>query len=159
MSLGMIDYDKIIAFLEKNNSDADAVSRFQQAYHTFCKTGTWSPAYQVFVTGWQRLDGVMLLEPMDTLEGDYRVHLTPTTERSLRELLLVFPRRYTGLFHFNEKWIENRIHDVFEGDVIQTDTGSFYRGIKRGSSDKGGTPNHLKTEGCHRITHSHINRL
>ena len=130
----MINYNEIIAFLEKRNADADAVSRFKQAYHTFCETGTWSPAYQVFVTGWQRLDGVMVLEPMDTYDRDYRVHLTPTTERSLRELLLVFPRRYTGLFHVNEKWIENRIHDVFEGDVIQTDTGSCYRGIKRGSS-------------------------
>ena len=78
----------------------------------------------------------MLLEPMDTPDRDYRVHLTTTTERSLRELLLAFPRRYTGLFHLNEKWIEDRIHDVLEGDIIQTDTGSFYQGIKRGSSTR-----------------------
>ena len=130
----MINYDKVIAFLEKEGLDADAVSRFKQAYHTFCKTGEWSPAYQVFVTGWQQLDGVMLLEPEDTSDSDYRVHLTTTTERSLRELLIAFPRRYTGLFHFSEKWIENRIHDVLEGSVVQTGTGSFYRGIKRGSS-------------------------
>ena len=132
----MINYDEIIAFLEKENSDADAVSRFKQAYYTFCKTGTWHPAYKVFVTGWQRLDGVMLLEPEDTFDNDYRVHLATTTERSLRELLIAFPRRYTGLFHLSEKWIENRIHDVLEGDVIQTDVGSFYRGIKRGSSTR-----------------------
>jgi TrmH family RNA methyltransferase len=132
----MINYDEIIAFLEKENSDADAVSRFKQAYHTFCKTGTWHPAYEVFVTGWQRLEGVMLLEPEDTFDSDYRVHLATTTERSLRELLIAFPRRYTGLFHLSEKWIENRIHDVLEGDVIQTDVGSFYRGIKRGSSTR-----------------------
>lgn len=131
----MINYDEIIAFLKKNNYDADAVSRFKQAYHTFCKTGTWQPAYKVFVTGWQQLDGVMLLEPIDTFDCDYRVHLTPTTERSLRELLIAFPRRYTGLFHLSEKWIENRIYDVLEGDVIQTDAGSFYRGIKRGSTN------------------------
>ena len=130
----MTHYDKAIAFLEKESSDADTISRFKQAYHTFCKTGTWQPAYEVFVTGWQQLDGVMLLEPDDTPDSDYRVHLTPTSERSLRELLIVFPRRYTGLFHLNEKWMENRIHDVLEGDVIQTDAGSFYRGIKRGSS-------------------------
>ena len=130
----MINYDKVIAFLETENLEADAVSRFKQAYYTFCKTGTWEPAYQVFVTGWQQLDGVMLLEPMNTSDSDYRVHLTTTTERSLRELLVAFPRRYTGLFHLSEKWIENRIQDVLEGDVIQTDVGSFYRGIKRGSS-------------------------
>ena len=132
----MINYDEIIAFLEKENSDADAVSRFKQAYYTFCKTGTWHPAYEVFVTGWQRLEGVMLLEPEDTFDSDYRVHLATTTERSLRELLIAFPRRYTGLFHLSEKWIENRIHDVLEGNVIQTDVGSFYRGIKRGSSTR-----------------------
>ena len=129
----MINYDKIIAFLEKENAEADAVSRFKQAYDTFCKTDTWSPAYKVFVAGWQQLDGVMLLEPEDTLDSDYRVHLTTTTERSLRELLLAFPRRHTGLFHLKAKWIENRIHDVFEGDIIQSDPASFYRGIKRGS--------------------------
>ena len=139
----MINYDEIIAFLEKENSDADAVSRFKQAYHTFCKTGTWHPAYEVFVTGWQRLDGVMLLEPEDTFDGGYRVHLATTTERSLRELLIAFPRRYTGLFHLSEKWIENRIHDVLEGDVIQTDVGSFYRGIKRGSSTRAEQRNRL----------------
>ena len=132
----MINYNEIIAFLEKKNADADAVSRFKEAYHTFCKTGTWSPAYQVFVTGWQRLDGVMVLEPVDTFHSDYRVHLATTTERSLRELLIVFPRRYIGLFPLNEEWIDNRIHDVFEGDVIQTDAGSFYQGIKRGSSTR-----------------------
>ena len=131
----MINYDEIIAFLEKESSDVDAVSRFKQAYDTFCQTGTWHPAYQIFVTG-QQLDGVMLLEPMDTFDCDYRVHLTPTTERGLRELLIAFPRGYTGLFHLNEKWIENRIHDVLEGDVIQSDAGSFYRGIKRGSSTR-----------------------
>ena len=132
----MINYDEIIAFLEKESSDVDAVSRFKQAYDTFCQTGTWHPAYQIFVTGWQQLDGVMLLEPMDTFDCDYRVHLTPTTERGLRELLIAFPRGYTGLFHLNEKWIENRIHDVLEVDVIQSDAGSFYRGIKRGSSTR-----------------------
>ena len=130
----MINYDKVIAFLEKGSSDTNAVSRFKQAYETFCQTGRWSPAYEVFVTGWQEFDGVMLLEPEDLLEGDYRVHLTTTTERSLRELLIAFPRRYSGLFHLREKWIEDRIHDVFEGNVIQTSVGSFYRGIKRGSS-------------------------
>lgn len=130
----MINYDEVIAFLEKKNADVDAVSRFKQAYHTFCKTSTWDPAYQVFVTGWQQLDGVMLLEPENILDSDYRVHLVMTTERSLRELLLAFPRRYTGLFRFSEKWIENRIQDVLEGGIIQTDTGPFYQGIKRGSS-------------------------
>ena len=71
----MINYDEVIAFLEKENSDTNTVSRFKQAYHTFCKTGKWQPAYEVFVAGWQQLDGVMLLEPENTLDYDYQVHL------------------------------------------------------------------------------------
>ena len=132
----MIDYDQVIDFLEKEHPDVDVVSSFKQAYQTFCKTGKWQPAYEVFVAGWQQLDGVMLLEPEGTLDADYQVHLTATTERSLRELLLTFPRRRTGLFRLTEKWIENRIHDVLEGDIVQTHTGAFYRGIKRGSHTK-----------------------
>ena len=129
----MINYDEVIAFLEKEYSDVAAVTRFKQAYHTFCKTGIWQPAYEVSVAGWQQLDGVMLLEPTDTLDDDYQVHFTATTERSLKELLNAFPRRRIGLFRLTEKWIENRVDDVLEGDSVQTDTGAFYRGIKRGS--------------------------
>lgn len=129
----MINYDDVIAFLEKEYTDVDAVTRFKQAYRTFRETGEWQPAYEVSVAGWQHLDGVMLLEPTDTLDDDYQVHLTATTERSLRELLNAFPRQRTGLFRLTEEWIENRVHDVLEGDIVQTDTGSFYRGIKRGS--------------------------
>ena len=132
----MINYDEVIAFLEKESSDADVVARFKQAYQTFCETGKWQPAYEVCVAGWQQLDGVMLLEPERTLENDYRVHITATSERSLRELLLAFPRRHIGLFHLTEKWIEDRISDVIDGDSVQTDAGSFYRGVKRGSSTK-----------------------
>ena len=132
----MINYDEVIAFLEKEYPDVNAVTRFKQAYHTFCETGKWQPAYEVSVAGWQQLDGVMLLEPASTPDNDYQVHLTATTERSLRELLNAFPRRCTGLFHFSEKWIEDRIHDVLEGDIVQTDAGTCYRGIKRGSGTK-----------------------
>ncbi len=132
----MIDYDKVFDFLERENLSANAVSRFKQAYHTFRETGKWHPAYEVFVTGWQQLDGVMLLEPVDTLNSDYQVHLTTTTERGLRELLLAFPRGRIGLFPLTEKWIEDRFQDLLDGDVVQTSTDSFYRGTKRGSSTK-----------------------
>ena len=132
----MINYDEVIAFLEKEYPDVDAVTHFKQAYYTFCATGKWQPAYEVSVAGWQQLDGVMLLAPTSTPDNDYQVHLTATTERSLRELLNAFPRRCTGLFHLTEKWIEDRIHDVLEGNRVQTDAGVFYRGIKRGSGTK-----------------------
>lgn len=130
----MIDYDKVVDFLEREHLNANMVSRFKQAYQTFRETGEWHPVYEVFVTGWQQLDGVMLIEPTDTPNGDYQVHLTATTERGLRELLMAFPRGRTGLFPLTEKWIADRLQHLLEGDIVQTNTGSFYRGVKRGSS-------------------------
>ena len=38
------------------------------------------------------------------------------------------------MFHLTEKWMDNGIHDVLEGEFIDMDDGRFYRGIKRGSS-------------------------
>ena len=130
----MIDYDKVVDFLKKESLSANVVSRFKQAYHTFHETGKWDPTYEIFVTGWQQLDGVMLLEPVDTRNSDYQVHLTVTTERGLRELLLAFPRGRTGLFSLTEKWMEDRFQDFLDGDVVQSSLGAFYRGAKRGSS-------------------------
>ena len=129
----MINYDKVIAFLERENSDAEVVFRFKQAYHTFSKTGEWHRGYQVLTAGWQKLDGVLLMTPEEMFDADYRVYLTATTERGLRELLLAFPRRCTGMFHRTEGWMDNGIHDVLEGEFVRTDDGRFYRGIKRGS--------------------------
>ncbi len=129
----MTNYDKVIAFLERENPDTKIVSRFKQAYHTFSKTGEWHPTYQVLTSGWKELDGVLLMTPENTVDVDYQVYLNATTERSLRELLLAFPRRYTGMFHLTEAWMDNGIRDVLEGDVVDGDAGRFYRGVKRGS--------------------------
>ena len=130
----MTNYDEIIAFLERENPDAETVSHFKQAYQTFLETGDWHPTYQVHTTGWQTLDGVLLMTPEENLpDVDYRVYLSATTERSLRELLLAFPRRCCGMFHLTEKWMDNGLHDLLEGEVIHTDAGRFYRGVKRGS--------------------------
>ena len=129
----MTNYDKVIAFLERENPDTEVVSHFKKAYHTFSKTGDWHPNYRVLTTGWQKLDGVLLMTPESACDVNYRVYLTTTTERGLRELLLAFPRRCTGMFHLTEKWMDNGIQDVLEGEVIHTDAGRFYRGIKRGS--------------------------
>lgn len=129
-----VNYDKVIAFLEKDNPNGEVASCFKQAYHTFSKMDEWPPPYQVFTTGWQCLDGVMLMMPEDTFDADYRVYLTAATERGLRELLLAFPRRGTGMFYPTEKWMDNGVHDVLTGEIVQTDEGAFYRGIKRGSA-------------------------
>ncbi len=129
----MTNYDEVIAFLERENPDAEEVLQFKQAYQTFLETGAWHPTYQVLTTGWQTLDGVLLMTPENLLDVDYRVYLSATTERSLRELLLAFPRRCSGMFHPIENWMDNGIRDILEGEVVHTDPGRFYRGVKRGS--------------------------
>ena len=133
----MINYDEVIAFLERENPDAEVISRFKQAYHTFSKTGEWHQSYQVLTAGWQKLDGVLLMTPENACDTDYQVYLTAITERSLRELLLAFPRRCTGMFHLTERWMDNGIYDVLEGEFADMDDGRFYRGIKRGSGAVG----------------------
>ena len=133
----MINYDEVIAFLEKENSDAEVVSHFKQAYHTFSKTGEWQRPYQILTAGWQKLDGVLLMTPETVFDADYRGYLAATTERSLRELLLDFPRRRTAIFHLTEKWMDDRVRDVLEGELVHTDEGRFYRGVKRGSGTIG----------------------
>ncbi len=129
----MINYDEVIAFVEKENPDTEVVSHFKQAYQTFLETGEWHPTYQVLTTGWQTLDGVLLMTPENLLDADYRVYVAAATERGLRELLLAFPRRCSGMFHLTEKWMDNGFHDILEGEIVYTDAGRFYRGAKRGS--------------------------
>lgn len=129
----MTNYDEVIAFLERENPDIEAVSHFKRAYQTFLETGEWHPTYQVFTTGWQTLDGVLLMTPENLLDVDYRAYLSATTERGLRELLLAFPRRCSGMFHLTQQWMDNGFRDILEGEVVHTDAGRFYRGVKRGS--------------------------
>ena len=122
--------------MEKIDPNADQVLHFKQVYRSYSETGVWQQTYQVFTSGWLNIEGAMLIKPEDTLDADYSVYLTATTERSLRELLLDFPRRCVGMFHIAQKWIEERIKDILEGDFIQTDSGRYFRGIKRGSHTK-----------------------
>ncbi len=131
----MTNYDEIIAFLERENPHTEAVSHFKQAYQTFLETGEWHPTYQIHTTRGQTLTGVLLMTREEDLpDVDYRVYLSATAERSLRALLLAFPRRHSGMFHLTEKWMANGLHDILAGEVIHTDAGRFYRGVKRGSA-------------------------
>ena len=132
----MLNYDKLIAFLEIADPNAAELLHFKQAYHSYSKTGEWHPVYQIFTSGWLNLEGVMLMTPENTSEADYQVYIIATTERSLRELLLTFPRQSIGIFRITEKWIEERIQDIFEGESIQANSRTYYRGIKRGSQIK-----------------------
>lgn len=126
----------MITFLEVVAPNAEEVLHFKQAYRSYSETGVWQQTYQVFTSGWLNIEGAMLVKPEDTLDADYRVYLTATTERSLRELLLAFPRQCAGMFHIAEEWIEKRIGDILEGDFVHTDSRKYFSGIKRGSHTK-----------------------
>lgn len=128
----MENYDELIAFLENENPNSEEVIKFKQAYHIYSKTGEWKPAYTIFTSGWHDLEGVMLMTPENTLDVDFRVFLSAKTERSLRELLLAFPRRSSGLFSLTQEWMDTRIHDILACSVVQTGDGTFFQGIKRG---------------------------
>ena len=125
-----LDYEKIIDFLEKENGDTDAVSRFK-ASRSSARCGL-----HVSVSGWQKINGVLLMWPTSTQAEDYEVYLTATTERALRELLLGFPRQNSGLFHLPEKWMDNALREVLVGEFTESESGRFYRGVKRGSAGK-----------------------
>lgn len=132
----MVDYRNLIAFLNKVSPSAEDVLRFKNAYQSYTETGEWKPVYQVFTSGWQEIDGVMLLTPDTESEVDYCVYLTAKTERSLRELLLAFPRKCVGMFSISEEWIEKRIGYILDGDFVRRDSRRYFRGIKRGSQDQ-----------------------
>lgn len=125
-----LDSEKIIDFLEKENDAPDAVSRFKAS------RSSASGALHVSVSGWQKINGVMLMWPVSTKEEDYEVSLTATTERALRELLLAFPRQSSGRFHLPEPWMDNALREVLVGEFTEADSGRFYRGVKRGSAGK-----------------------
>ena len=92
----MMNYDKVIAFLERENPDAEVVSRFKQAYQTFSETGEWHPTYQVLTTGWQKLDGILLelyttklSLPTAIVVGNENTGITTETRECCTELVRI----------------------------------------------------------------------
>jgi len=132
----LINHDKLIAFIEKQNLHAEEIDQFKQAYENYTKTGKWQPEYKVITSGWLELEGVMIMSSDNIPDADYRVYLYATNERSLWELLLAFPRKAIGMFSPTVSWIEERIQTIFEGEFVQTELGEYYRGFKRGSKAK-----------------------
>ena len=129
----MIDYDRLISFLEAANSPAKVIEQYKLAYTT---SGELHQEHKIYQSGWHNLEGVMLSIPDKTSNTDYQVYPIATNERSLRELLLAFPRQSVGMFLITEEWIENRIRDLFEGESIKVESDRFFRGIKKGSHSK-----------------------
>jgi len=52
-------------------------------YRRFLQTGQWPAEYQVYATGWDSLDGVMIVREEPEFDADLRVGIAPrTSERS-----------------------------------------------------------------------------
>lgn len=132
----LLYYDKLFEFIENQNIHSGELNKFQQAYENYRKTGKWQPEYKVVTSGWLELEGAMIMTPDNIANADYRVYLIATNERSLWELLLAFPRKAVGMFSPTGNMIEERVQAIFEGELVQTVFGEYYRGIKRGSKAK-----------------------
>lgn len=128
-----MEYDKLISFLEEANTPTKVLDRYKLSY---TETGALHQEHKLYQSGWHNLEGVMLSIPDKTSNADYQVYLIATTERSIRELLLAFPRQYVGMFLITDEWIEHRIRDFFEGESIKVESERYFRGIKRGSHSK-----------------------
>ncbi len=132
----MINFEQLVAFLNIHNLIDEDIYQLKQSYDNYIQTGNWHPTFQVFTSGWLELEGVMLILSEDITDADNRVYLSARTERSLRELLLAYPRNYVGMFRISEKWYEERIKTLFEGEIVQSESGRYFRGIKSGSENK-----------------------
>ncbi len=129
----MIKIETLISFLEKANSTNEVIEQYKLAYTNI---GELRQEHKIDLSGWHNLDGVMLTKPDKSFNSDYIVYPIATTERSLRELLLTFPRKSVGMFHITDNWIENRICDIFEGESIHIESERYFRGVKKGSHSK-----------------------
>ena len=142
----MINYDKVITFLDNTAKDDVVASQFKHAYQNFTNSGEWQHNYKVFTSGWEEIDGVMLMSPEKNHKADYRVHLISTTERSLRELLLTFPRTSVGMFSLNDEWTAKRLVDIFQGEFFHETSGKYFVGIKKGSLSRAEQRTLVKTK-------------
>lgn len=132
----MIDYDKAIKFLDNTTENVEDVCLFKHAYQNSSQEDEWQRNYKVFTSEGVRMNGVMLMTQAKNQEADFRVLVSATTERSLRKLLLTFPRRSVGMFLLNDEWIANRILDLFQGEFLNTSSGEYFVGIKKGNQSK-----------------------
>ncbi len=75
----------------------------------------------------------MLMKQMEGHDSDYRILVSATTERSLTELLLAFPRSSLGMFFLTNEWIERRILDLFDGKKVNVGPEIRFVGTKKGN--------------------------
>ena len=130
----MVNYKQVIAFLDNQNSNCEWINRFKKSYNIFTETGKWDTEYQVNTSGWKEIEGVMILYSETEKNADYNVIVSAKTERSLRELLLKFPRGCIGNFSFTKTWMKSRSKDIltYHNDTHHNNR-HLIQAIKRGS--------------------------
>ncbi len=126
----------MLKFLDNTTKDVEDVCHFKHAYQNYTQKGAWQKNYKVFTSESERMNGVMLLTQEKNQDADFRVLVSATTERSLRKLLLTFPRKSIGMFFLNDEWSANRILDLFQGEFLNTSSGKYFVGIKKGNQSK-----------------------
>ena len=97
------------------------------------RTGEWRRDYQIFITGWRRLEGVMVLTPAQESDANLLVEISAANERALRNLLLSFPRMKVGKFRYGGGWMLNALTEILEGDKMPEYGDRCFLGIKRSS--------------------------
>lgn len=97
-------------------------------YRRFLQTGQWPAEYQVYATGWDSLDGVMIVREEPEFDADLRVGIAAENERALRDLLLKFPRGRIGFFYCASEWYLPVLAEVLEGQVLPGRVGYFTTG-------------------------------
>ncbi len=146
------DYETVINFLRscdswKSRSESfanpeltrvpqetpDLGALLKEDYDYQRQTGEWRRDYQIFISGWARLEGVMILTPDEEPGVDLEVEISATNERALRDLLLSFPRTKVGRFRSVDRWMINALAEVLDGHEMSDCGDCGFLGIKRGS--------------------------
>ena len=152
MAVETKDYETAINFLQSSNprkclaqmpappestrstqATSDLGGLLKQDYDYRKRTGEWRRDYQIFIAGWEQLEGVMVLTPAQELDADLLVEISATNERALRDLLLSFPRTKVGYFRCGDKWMFDALREIFDGHELSDRGDCCFLGSKRGS--------------------------
>ena len=154
MALETKDYETVINFLQSSDSreclaqiparpestrstqaTSDLGAFLKEDYDYQKRTGEWRRDYQIFISGWVQLEGVMVLTPAQELDADLLVEISATNERALRDLLLSFPRTKVGCFRCGDRWMFNPLGEILDGHEMPDYGDCCFLGIKRGSKN------------------------
>lgn len=94
-------------------------------YNYYMKTKEWRTDYEVFVAGWDTIDGVMIIRSEPDYDADLRVGIAAKNERVFRDLLLMFPRDRVGYFYSSTEWSSTAFGDILKGQPLPGRLGYF----------------------------------